>query len=282
MADVSSVADNALEFQVLTANGSFVVANAESNADLYWALRGGGPGTYGVVLSTTYATFRDLPSAGMILNINSTHTNDSALFWAGVTAFHSHANRLVEAGLYVYYELFPGRLHVQPILGINQTAAQLTSLVAPLLRELDTLGLRYSATAAANYLTFFDLYLDLFEDEGAGATALTGGWTFVKDDVATNNRGIVDAFRSVLDGGAIVLGHMWDGGSGIGAAPGSNAINPVFRNASDKVIVALPLAPSASLDEKARAQHKLTNVLDEALRKAGPRGCAYVNEVGFS
>lgn len=47
-------ADNALEFKVVTAAGNLVVANAVVNQDLYWALRGGGGSTFGVVVEATF------------------------------------------------------------------------------------------------------------------------------------------------------------------------------------------------------------------------------------
>lgn len=43
--------DNAVGFRVMLADGSIVNANATTNADLYWALRGGTGGNFGVVLS---------------------------------------------------------------------------------------------------------------------------------------------------------------------------------------------------------------------------------------
>lgn len=46
-----------LQFKIVTPDGVYRTANEYQNADLFWALRGGGGGTFGVVLeSTTLAT----------------------------------------------------------------------------------------------------------------------------------------------------------------------------------------------------------------------------------
>jgi len=49
-----------LEAEVVTADGQIRVANACTNPDLFWALKGGGGGTFGVVTKITLAT-HDLP-----------------------------------------------------------------------------------------------------------------------------------------------------------------------------------------------------------------------------
>ena len=45
--------DNALSFEVVLASGELVTADACSQPDLFWALRGGGGGNWGVVVSAT-------------------------------------------------------------------------------------------------------------------------------------------------------------------------------------------------------------------------------------
>ncbi|KAG8680625.1 hypothetical protein FRC11_002206, partial [Ceratobasidium sp. 423] len=45
--------DRVLQFRLVTPDGRTRVANACQNQDLFWALRGGGGGTFGVVLEAT-------------------------------------------------------------------------------------------------------------------------------------------------------------------------------------------------------------------------------------
>ncbi|KAF9970056.1 hypothetical protein BGZ73_007349 [Actinomortierella ambigua] len=47
--------DNVLQYKVVTADGELRVVNAYQHADLFWAMRGGGPG-FGVVVEAVYKT----------------------------------------------------------------------------------------------------------------------------------------------------------------------------------------------------------------------------------
>ena len=55
-------AGSMLEAEVVTADGRILVANRHRNADLYWALRGGGGGTFGIVTRMTLMT-HELPTS---------------------------------------------------------------------------------------------------------------------------------------------------------------------------------------------------------------------------
>ncbi|KAI0248049.1 hypothetical protein BJV78DRAFT_850774 [Lactifluus subvellereus] len=50
-------ADNVLQYRVVLANSSFVTVNSMSHPDLFWALRGGGSGSWGVIIDATFRTF---------------------------------------------------------------------------------------------------------------------------------------------------------------------------------------------------------------------------------
>jgi FAD/FMN-containing dehydrogenase len=55
-----TAASNLLEAELVTADGQIRIVNACSHPDLFWALKGGGGGTFGVVTRITLRTF-DLP-----------------------------------------------------------------------------------------------------------------------------------------------------------------------------------------------------------------------------
>ena len=61
----------------MTADGNHVIANPYQNEDLFWALRGGGGGTWGVVTSVTYKTHPSTPLSSASLFVNSTNANST-------------------------------------------------------------------------------------------------------------------------------------------------------------------------------------------------------------
>ncbi|KAF9890677.1 hypothetical protein FE257_005543 [Aspergillus nanangensis] len=76
------IADLALQFEVVTADGRYVVANQYKNTDLFWALRGGGGGTFGLVMSTTMRTFLDIPSVVSQISFNTSDLDER--YWSAV------------------------------------------------------------------------------------------------------------------------------------------------------------------------------------------------------
>ncbi|SPQ27115.1 b080c8bd-97fb-40e4-98c9-4cd3d3d8c9e4 [Thermothielavioides terrestris] len=272
-------ADNVLAFEAITASGHYVTANEAQNPDLFWALKGGGPASFAVILSVTMKTFPDVRSAGATLYINSTLTTDPDVWWNGTAIFHKWSNHFVDNGLYVYWELSPMTFRARPFVGIGKTSAELRRVMQPFLDELAAKGVPFEF-AIKDFPTFYDLYIDLFEDEAAGGSALTGGWMFNHEDVATNNDGIVDAFKTVLSPRAdlfgFMIGHLFN--PGYGAPRGSSATHPAWRNATDFVIASISVPTNATRAQKADLQSVMTNTMESALRKASTSGCTYVNE----
>lgn len=64
-------ADQALEWTVFTGAGDLVTASPTQNPDLYWALSGGGGGTYRVVYSLTSKAHPFIQTSGANLTFTS-------------------------------------------------------------------------------------------------------------------------------------------------------------------------------------------------------------------
>ncbi|KAK7420372.1 hypothetical protein QQX98_002795 [Neonectria punicea] len=71
--------DQWLEAKIVTPDGNLRVANSVSNQDLFWAIRGGGGGTFGVVVEATWKAHVAVPMTGYNWYINSTITGPDAL-----------------------------------------------------------------------------------------------------------------------------------------------------------------------------------------------------------
>ncbi|KAI1812322.1 hypothetical protein GGS20DRAFT_591750 [Poronia punctata] len=66
--------DQVVAAKVVTAEGEVVTASKKSNPDLFWAIRGGGGGTYGIVVEWTLKTTEFPRSAMLLMNWNGTDT----------------------------------------------------------------------------------------------------------------------------------------------------------------------------------------------------------------
>jgi hypothetical protein len=274
-------ADNVLSFDAITAEGEFVTADSKQNPDLFWALKGGGPSSFAVVVSVTVKTFGEIPTAGTILNINSTHTNDTELFRKGFHIFHNLANHYSGHGMFVYFELGlgSGRLHVAPFVGPNMNETQLATVLAPLYEQLDAAKVPYDTHTKA-FPTFFEFYMDMFEDETPNQQSIIGGRLFTHSDITAHGDDIADALLYAAMPEPTQLGfnvgHIVNPGHAYPIV--DNAIHPTWRNASSFVITNVIMSGTESWEVKKERENFNTNVVGKRLRDVSPAGASYVNE----
>jgi hypothetical protein len=277
-------ADNVLSFDAITAKGEYVTANAKENPDLFWALKGGGPSSFAVVVSIDVKTFPEVPTAGTILNINSTHTNDTKLFSKAWSIFHNLSNHYANNGMFVYFELGPGpgRLHVAPFVGPNMDKTKLATVLKPLFDQLDAAKVPYDTHTKA-FPTFFEFYMDMFEDEQPNQNSIVGGRLFSQSDITEHGDQIADALLMATMPEPTQLGfnigHIVNPGHGVPVA--DNAIHPTWRNASSFVITNVIMSGTESWAVKKEREKFNTNVVGKALRDVSPNGASYVNEVSL-
>ncbi|KAF2133002.1 FAD binding domain-containing protein [Dothidotthia symphoricarpi CBS 119687] len=95
-------ADHVVAFQVVTASGHFITVSEASNPDLFWALCGGGGGTFAVVTSVIIRAHPklDVVTANWVLDAT---TNDLSSFWAGTKKFFDVFLEWADAGIYSFF-----------------------------------------------------------------------------------------------------------------------------------------------------------------------------------
>jgi hypothetical protein len=91
--------DNVLQVTVVTPDGQHLTANANRNPDLFWALRGGGGPSFGVVTSLTYRVHEDLPLYAYFFQ--ATFSPD--VFERVMTSWHSVVPDITDEGWAGYY-----------------------------------------------------------------------------------------------------------------------------------------------------------------------------------
>ena len=93
----------------MTADGDHVIANSYQNEDLFWALRGGGGGTWGVVTSVAYRTHPSTPLSSALLSANSTNADSTQNILAEMIRL---TPSLVEQGYGGYCSISVGQIRL--------------------------------------------------------------------------------------------------------------------------------------------------------------------------
>ncbi|KAI9642653.1 hypothetical protein NHQ30_008384 [Ciborinia camelliae] len=79
--------DRVIQYKIVTTDGVLRVANECQNADLFWALRGGGGGTFGVVMEATHRVEPRIQLAVAAISYNRTPSN--ILEWLSILVNNS-------------------------------------------------------------------------------------------------------------------------------------------------------------------------------------------------
>ncbi|KXN89768.1 hypothetical protein AN958_05308 [Leucoagaricus sp. SymC.cos] len=59
--EAAASVDSVIQFSIALPNGEHTIVNTQTNADPFWALRGGGAGSWGVITSAAYKTYDLVP-----------------------------------------------------------------------------------------------------------------------------------------------------------------------------------------------------------------------------
>jgi len=149
---------------VVLASGRYVTANEYQHSDLFWALRGGGGGTYGVVVTVTYRTHEVFPVTSILFQINAT-TPESAL--NVTTEYFKLQPSWSDAG-WGGYSFFTPPAELQAIyLAPNVSEAQVNATLNPFLDNARTVtGAQNVLSIVTSIPTYYEWYLSSFNGTG--------------------------------------------------------------------------------------------------------------------
>ncbi|KAI0110925.1 isoamyl alcohol oxidase [Nemania sp. FL0031] len=263
-------ADNVLEL---------LVASPEHNEDLYWALAGGGGGTYGIVVSVIVKQYSDMPITGVQLQFD-------------LDPRHPDAYRLA---VQKYLELVPiasaapyNGMGIAQISNISFLLTPLTlpnvsrndaeTLIAPLVKILGDQGLDYSMNITES-TTWLDHWLKLIEPNPTQfvQNAQYGGWMVPREVLDNHEDSLLDAIQEITEAGCVFVGLSLNV-SQSNIAQNQNSVRPSWRNAALNAILSTPWPNGANLNAMHQLASTMTQTCVPALSRLAPEAGAYLNE----
>lgn len=181
-------ADSVLSYEVVTADGDFVVANSTSNTDLFWALRGGGGSTFGVAISVTVRAHPDCEVTASRFSFSSAQTGNET-FWAAIRAYVDSMVANANAETYTYLTLIPSNgtfsFSFSPFFAPGKSKDDATALLQPWFSQLDALGIKFDPNIT-HFDNFYDAWRSSFPLEAVQKPNFaTGSRQFTGDNFAT-------------------------------------------------------------------------------------------------
>lgn len=273
-------ADQVLEWEVVSAKGEHLVATPQNNSDLYWALSGGGGGTYGVVLSMTAKAYREGPIAGGLLVFSN--TNETAYWQALEIWFHQTPSFVQGTKNNVQFaftkDMFLGFSLTLP----DQNTSGIDTLLGPFLKDLNRLNITYQISTFKSR-SYAEHYVKSYGSLPYGnicPTYVSLASRLVPRAVVRNqkdNAKLLQAYRSIVSDANFTVGCSILDVANVPRHP-PNAVLPAWR---DAIAYCNPqhawnwVDPTGSV----AAKERLVNQHLPALEAATPESGVYLNEM---
>lgn len=277
--------DHVLSMDIVTPDGEFHTVDEKNNADLFWALRGGGGGTFGVVTSVTMRTLPKMKVAGLTLSITIGPDGDVSedLFWDAITAWWRRFPTFVKQGSYAYSIILPtgdGGLSwaLTPWMVPDMTLDQFREMTADLRAEWERIGFNINLNFFETE-NFYDAWTTHFPDDTVGVPNLRTASRLIPSENWVNPSLLEDTVsfikRAVRDGSSLI-------GYNIRAAPvadaPASATIPVWRDTTMFAIVGTMWDATLPTPEVDTINERITKEWTASLRSLTPGGGTYGNE----
>jgi hypothetical protein len=285
-------ADQVLEAQVVLANGNIVTANPCQNSDLFLAIRGGGPSTYGVVVSTIVKAHPTNIVAAQQLSFSPWTPNDVPAFQDALAVIYQQYPTLSDAGFSGYgsWELaspFPpytaGYRHAIAVLG--KTPVEVERLFQPIEEKLTPFRSHLNITIVYSAYPTFVAYYDALSgiESPVGQTAALGSRLLDRRALIANPTALKNTLTTIAGPHEqfTSINVVFTTGGQIfrDANDPHSGLNPAWRRAYVHNIVARGWAPGTSdaIQDAIRSDVTFTKV--KAMKDLAPDTGAYMNEV---
>lgn len=193
-------ADQVLEWEVVTGAGELLTATPTENADLYWALCGGGGGTYGIVSSLTSKAYPDTytSAANLTFSVPSLSSTDLDTFYDAFGFFQSQLPPMVDGGVSLIYVITNSSFTLAPATAPGVTQAELDFYFKPTLDMLVANNITHSYYSQQNP-TFLESYqqMTLIYPWDIGQLQL-GGRMVPRTLVEQDNTALTGAIRDLM------------------------------------------------------------------------------------
>lgn len=299
---------------VVTTSGDILTANEFQNQDLFWALRGGGPGQYGVVTEYVIKHFpapENVVTASIMMVPQGNSNISNQLSWEAAAGFLSEIPDLMDAGLagattvatgVSATKFFPTSNIQVPFTGaalnqifwtFNTSTEAVEALIKPVVEKIQaqyskdnsTLSISFSAGSPSDYHTFFS---SISGDNAAGSGSLTTSRLLGRHELNdTPREKVVSYLKTVLAAKNETAGSFTtiglSGGPGVMKAPEERwgAVLPAWRSAYLHVIATGANIDMDTMSPKAALQAAsewFEEVKEPMWREWSPDSGAYMNE----
>ncbi|KIX02492.1 uncharacterized protein Z518_08433 [Rhinocladiella mackenziei CBS 650.93] len=287
--------DNVMEMEVVTPRGEIVVTNEREYSDLFWAMRGGGGATFGILLSVTIKTYPKVNISRFNIAFNSTDDeaarNNNSNWYAALTEVMTGIPHLSESGVMGQVSTYPLSLlealatGSQPPLSasaepmgfvfsgvmLDPPEGKRTSLLDPILMSLNNTDGIMVHFSTEEDLTLYDLTAS---DGTVGRNAIVASRLW--DRKAVSDKASLTRTFQVLQKDW-VQGLMVTGPRVREVQVNYTSVNPAWRRAYLHVLTTVGF-PYNNATAEQEAKDRVTHVLGKALRdQALDTGC-YLNE----
>ncbi|KAE9567964.1 hypothetical protein CGMCC3_g15906 [Colletotrichum fructicola] len=227
-------ADHVVAFQIVTADGRFRTVSEKENPDLFWALRGGGGGTFGVITSVI---IRAHPRMNVVTAKWTLDASNNSIdqFWKGVRKFHDEFLNWTDAGLYSFYIMWPTpQLSMNYMFAPNHTLDSYNEVVRPFFEYLEakniSLSVPHQSTAHTSFYSAYQATWGANQFPVGVDTSLPANRLVPRRNFVEKYEETYALIKSHVSSGKHFLGyHNAPSNAGPSVGNQNNAVNPAFR-----------------------------------------------------